>query len=72
MCKTSEVTMGSRAGQERGRTSSATSPYKPAIAWCDYNDGGGLVFVTTALKNSAGALVWSWLSSSDRPCPAQS
>lgn len=40
-----------RAGQERGRTTSVTSPYKLTIAWCEYSNDAGLVFATTELKN---------------------
>jgi hypothetical protein len=70
--KRREAAMGPRAAQERGRTTLATSPYKLTIAWCEYIDDSKLPPVTTEMKNFAGVLVWSWLFSSDPPCPAQS
>ena len=70
MCKTTRSRNGSTFSS-RARKNDLATPYKLTIVWCEYSEDAGQ-FVTTELKNSAGALVWSWLFSSDRSRPAQS
>ena len=50
MYKTRRSRNGFSAGQERRRTTSAASPYKPAIAWYEHSDGAELVFLATELN----------------------
>ena len=72
MCKTTRSRNGSTCSLRARKNDLSYFPVQSHHCLGEYSDDPGFLFVTTELKNSAGALVWLWLFSSDPPCPAQS
>jgi hypothetical protein len=70
VCKTTRSRNGSTCRLRARKNDLSYFPVRSHHCLGEYSDDSGFLFVTTELKNSAGALVWLWLFSSDPPCPA--